>query len=233
MTEAVVLAILCAVAVAGLAMFEWHWPGRRRARIADWAAARGWRYAPRDQRWEGLLPGFPFDRGSLQRAQNVVTGAFGPYAAAAFDYSYRSGNRNDFLIAQRFAVHVLRLPAALPWVHLAPETLADRAAKLLGAQDIDFESEEFNRVYRVQASDPRFASDLVNPRTMDLLMLCGAPDLRVHGRHIVVVTAGPLDVDLIDTALVLLAGACENLPSFVWSERGVAPPPPLAKGARS
>ncbi|HEX6417300.1 MAG TPA: hypothetical protein VFZ77_02345 [Acidimicrobiales bacterium] len=233
MTEAVVLAMLCAVAVAVLLRYDWSGSRRRRVGVADWAAQRGWRYVARDQRWEGLLPGFPFDRGIFPRAQNVVTGAFGGYAAGAFDFSYRSDKRNDFLIAQRFGVHVLRLPAALPWVHLSPETLADRAAKLLGAQDIDFESEEFNRVYRVQASDPRFASDLVNPRTMDLLMQRGAPDLRVHGRHIVVVTAGPLHVALIDTALALLAGVCENLPSFVWSERGVAPPPPLANEARS
>lgn len=228
MTEAVVLAMLCAVAVGVLLRYDWSGWRRRRAVVADWAAQRGWRYVARDQRWEGLLPGFPFDRGMFPRAQNVLTGAFGPYAAAAFDYSYRSDSRNDFLIAQRFGVHVLRVPAALPWVHLSPETLADRAAKLLGAQDIDFESEEFNRVYRVQASDPRFASDLVNPRTMELLMQCGAPDLRVYGRHLVVVTAGRLDLDLVDTALTLLAGVCGNLPSFVWSERGVAPPPPLA-----
>jgi hypothetical protein len=107
-----------------------------------------------------------------------------------------------------------------------------RDARPAGAQDIDFESEEFNRVYRVQATDPRFASDLVNPRTMELLMQCGAPDLRVYGRHLVVVTAGRLDLDLVDTALTLLAGVCENLPSFAWSERGVASPP-LAWRARS
>ena len=86
LTEAGVLAMLCAVAVGVLLRYDWSGWRRRRAVVADWAAQRGWRYVARDQRWEGLLPGFPFDRGMFPRAQNVLTGAFGPYAAAAFDY---------------------------------------------------------------------------------------------------------------------------------------------------
>ena len=44
------------------------------------------------------------------------------------------------------AVAVLAYVGALPWVHIRPETaILDAAARLFGGQDIELESEDFNR----------------------------------------------------------------------------------------
>jgi hypothetical protein len=160
----------------------------------------------------------------------VVTGQFGPYRAVVFDYRYRKDDMGSrYPTIERFAVHALALPARLPWVHISAEGYAHKAAKLLGGQDIELESEEFNRAYRVRSDDPRFAVDLLNARTMDLLLRCGGPDVRVGGGYIVLVTDGRLDLSAVDAALVLLATMCEQLPGFVWTDRRVSPPRRLGR----
>lgn len=227
----VVMLLVAAAAAPVMVVWERHLSRRRRARIASWAAQRGWNFVARDPRWEHVLPGFPFGTGFRWRARNVVSGPFGRYPAAAFEYSYQGERRNDGMIPQRFGVHVLRLPAPLPWLHLSAERFADRAAKLFGAQDLDFESEDFNRLYRVRAIDPRLASDIVNPRTMELLIEVGGPDVRIHGWNIALVTPGRLDLEVVEGALTVLANVCDNVPPFVWRDHGGAAP--LAPGARS
>lgn len=229
------IVMVLAVASVGLVVLVWdrQVSRRRRARIASWAAQRGWRYVARDPRWEHALPGFPFERGYRPRARNVVSGPFGRYPAAAFDYSYQGERRDDWMLPHRFGVHVLRLPAPLPWLHLSAEVLADRAAKLLGAQDLDFESEEFNRLYRVRATDARLASDVVNPRTMEMLIEMGGPDVRIHDAYIALVTPGRLDLEVVDGALTALARICDQVPAFVWHDHGRAARRPQAPGARS
>ena len=127
-------------------------------------------------------------------------------------------------------MHALALPVALPWVHLSPEGFFDKAAKLFGAQDIEFESDEFNQAYRVRADDPRFAYDLVNPPTMHALLGAGRPDVRVFGTYLILVRRGKLDLGAVDWALTVLAGMCERMPDFVWTDRGAVAPPPLVPG---
>ena len=207
---------------------------KRRAAIARWAGGRGWTYAERDDRWSDHWPDHPFDTGYGQRADNVMTGPFGPYAVVVFDFSYKQSSgsgKTRSTRTYRFAVHALALPVALPWVHLSAEGFLDRAAKFFGAQDIEFESDEFNRAYRVRADDERFAYDLVNPQTMAHLLAWDGPDVRVVGPYLVHVARGRLDLGAVDRWLTMLAGVCQNVPDFVWSDRRVSPPPPLAPGA--
>ena len=216
---------LVVVAVAGTLVFR-SWDLRHQRRlIARWAALRDWRYAERDDTWVDRWRGYPFDRGHTTRAENVMTGPFGPYQAVVFDYRFRKDDFGSrYPTIERFGVHALALPARLPWVHIAAEGYTQKAAKLLGRQDIELESEEFNRAYLVQSEDPKFAVDLLNARTMDLLLRCGGPDVRVEGGYIVLVTDGFVDLSAVDAALVVLATMCEQLPSFVWTDRRVSPP---------
>jgi hypothetical protein len=46
------------------------------------------------------------------------------------------------------------------------ENVLTRAADVTGVEDIDFESEEVNRTYRVSSEDPKFARALVDARMM-------------------------------------------------------------------
>jgi hypothetical protein len=200
----------------------------RAAVIQRWAAARGWVYSPSEPHWADRWPGPPFDVEAYKSVGNVVKGPYGPYSAVAFDYTFvgsQGTSRAQRSTTRNFGVVALAMPVALPWVHIVPEGLWDRAAKLLGGQDIEVESEEFNRAFRVRTSDPRFAYDLLNPRTIEALLAYAPLDVRVSGRDVVALAPGVIAIEAVDAWLGLLAGVLERLPTYVWSDRRVAPPP--------
>ncbi len=59
---------------------------------------------------------------------------------------------------------------AWPAIRIAKEGMADKAFQMIGAPDIDFESEEFNRMFVVQCADRKFASALIDPLMMAFLL---------------------------------------------------------------
>ena len=59
---------------------------------------------------------------------------------------------------------------------------------------------------------------------MAMLLDCGGPDVRIDGDWIILVTPDPVDLSMIDAALTVLATVVENVPGFVWTDRGVPPP---------
>jgi len=89
---------------------------------------------------------------------------------------------------------------------------------------VRFESEEFNKMFTVRTDDPKFASDVIHPRTMEYLMQAAPPGFVING---------PLmrfEVSKHDTATI---GFCADfahdflsrVPSFVWQDRRISPPP--------
>lgn len=92
-----------------------------------------------------------------------------------------------------------------------------------GGRKVKFELEEFNNAYTVRTSDPKFASDVLHPRTMEYVMSAAPPGLEIEGQ---------LVRFLPDEHDTLLIGRCADfvhellarVPSFVWHDRGITPP---------
>jgi hypothetical protein len=82
----------------------------------------------------------------------------------------------------------------------------------------------FNDRFTVRTDDPKFASDVIHPRTMEFLMAEQPPSFRIAGDVM------RFSVDKHDTQLI---GFCADfaheffsrVPSFVWKELQIAPPP--------
>jgi hypothetical protein len=92
-----------------------------------------------------------------------------------------------------------------------------------GGKKVRFESEEFNDRFTVRADNPKFASDVIHPRTMEFLMAVQPPGFRIEGN------AMRFPVDKHDTQLI---GFCADfaheffarVPSFVWKDVQITPP---------
>ena len=92
-----------------------------------------------------------------------------------------------------------------------------------GGKKIRFESEEFNDRFTVRTNDPKFASDVIHPRTMEFLTAVDPPGFRVEGDVM------RFQVDKHDTQLI---GFCADfaheffsrVPSFVWKDLQITPP---------
>jgi hypothetical protein len=110
------------------------------------------------------------------------------------------------------------LKAPLPGLELSPESLITRLGNAIGFDDVELESEDFNRRYRVHAQDPKFAYDVLNPRTMQALLARPALHMRLQGADAVSWSSGRLDPAELLAHLSTLQLVVAGIPSFVWSD---------------
>jgi hypothetical protein len=126
-----------------------------------------------------------------------------------FGYSYGDEYRDrDGRVRERwrhFGCPPAQHDGARPVLRIVPERFFDRAVQRLGQVGIDLESEEFNRTFVVRCQDRRFATDLLSPEMMELLLgTRGRP--RPRRRPAVPGRRGPLGGGPAPTWLTSLAG---------------------------
>ncbi len=216
------LIALAVVVVGAFVYFGWLSAKKRRELFQQFAASNSWTWTPRDDSFSARFPGSPFGDGDSRKAQNVLQGEHRGRPMVAFDYSYQThstdGEGRRQTTTHRYAVCAFSLPAWLTKVELVPEGLLGRVGTALGMQDIEFESEDFNRRFRVRADNPKLAYDVLPPRTMEALLTRPALHLRLLGADALCWESGshsPADLlARLDTLAVLLDG----IPDFVWSD---------------
>jgi hypothetical protein len=220
--EPILFFLLFAVVAGVVGYVGWLQAKKRRELFQQFAAGQGWTWTARDDSWNARFDGAPFDEGDHRECENVLRGQFRDRAMVAFDYSYQThstdsrGNRQT--TTHRFAFCSLALPAAVPKLELVPESVFGRLGTALGMQDIELESEDFNRRYRVRCSNAKFAYDVLPPRTMQALLGRTALHLRLQGvdamcweprRHSPSELLARLDA--LDTLI-------DGIPVFVWND---------------
>jgi hypothetical protein len=218
----VLLLALVLLAAGGLAAAGWYRAKRRRELLQGFARSNGWSFTARDDTWARRFDGRPFGTGDHRRAANVMQGQFRGRPVAAFDYSYQThtsdGNGGSSTTTHRYAVCAVSLPAAVPRLELLPESLFGRVGTALGMQDIELESEEFNRRYRVRSDAPRFASDALPPRTLEALLARPALHLRLQGADALCWETGQHGPADLLARLDALCALLDGIPPFVWSD---------------
>jgi hypothetical protein len=223
------LLLLAFVAFAGLA-FWWSWSQakKRRELFRSFAAGQGWRWIERDDSWTDRFQGTPFQEGDHREVINVLDGTFRGRPMIAFDYSYQThstdskGNRTT--TTHRFAICSLAMPAALPSFELVPEGFLGRVGTMLGMQDIELESEDFNRRFRVRCDDAKLAYDVLPPRTMEALLARPALHVRLYGADALCWESGAHSPSELLARLDTLSALLDGVPSYVWNDRkGTAP----------
>lgn len=198
----------------------------RLAAIQSLCLSNGWQFLAGDPfNLPGRWSGSPFDQGYDRRAKNVVTGEVKGRPMIAFDYSYKTdstdskGNRTTS--THPFAIYALGMPCALPEVQLVPESVFGRLGTALGMQDIELESEDFNRKYRVRCSNPKLATDILTPRTMEMLIAAPKMRFRFAGSDVVCFEGGCISAAEIINRTTALANVLDGVPAFVWKDYGL------------
>jgi hypothetical protein len=202
---------------------------QRREAFAAFAASQGWSYAPVDQALTGQWRGEPFGSGDNRRAVNALRGNFQGRPVVAFDYSYQThttdseGRRQT--TTHKYGVVAMELPGALPHLQVEHEGIFGGVlANAIGFRDIQFESEQFNRAFRVKAADDRFGHAVVTPRMMELLLARGEIPWRIEGNTLVGWSGGSHDPNQILSRLDLLKQVTDLVPGYVWRDyAGVDP----------
>ncbi|MEX0985632.1 MAG: hypothetical protein WD096_11385 [Actinomycetota bacterium] len=106
----------------------------------------------------------------MRGLEHVSWGTWNGMSVEVFEYWYTVGSdpgRTDY---ERFTCVLTPVPATWPDLVIEPERVATLLPQAVGLRDVAFESETFNRAYRVRCADPRFASAFIDARMMAWLL---------------------------------------------------------------
>jgi hypothetical protein len=147
---------------------------QRRRALAAIAAKLGLQYSRDDPYALDNFPFALFEKGDGRGCNNVLAGSWQGLDVRAFDYWYydettssKGGSSRSYHF---FSCVETTLDMVASHVTLTHETLFTRLADHIGFADIQFESEQFNRMFRVKCDDSKFATDLVDARMMQWLL---------------------------------------------------------------
>jgi len=171
---AIVLIVIVAVLVfGGLAYYQYK---QRQARIAA-VAALGKRinftFSQDDIERIVSMPFKLFAMGDGRRVELVLSGTHNNLPLKLFDYWYydettdSQGHRSKTY--HRFTCGLLTIPAACPRIRVGHEGFFSRLGEHLGMHDVEFESDDFNRRFRVKCDDQKFAFCLIDGKMMEWL----------------------------------------------------------------
>ncbi|MDR0837254.1 MAG: DUF3137 domain-containing protein [Propionibacteriaceae bacterium] len=200
---------------------------KRREALINFAAQNGWRFTQRDDRYARMWQGEPFRLFGGQ-AKEIFEGIWAPtgHHFIAFGYSYTEthtdaqGHRTS--TTYHFEVRALGLPRALPRLSISSEGFWTKAGKLFGGQDIEFESDDFSRAFRVTADDARFAYGVIHPQFMEWMLGPGQTIVpwRIDNAYLVTFESGQLDINRFPHRLSLMADLARQIPEPVWTTYG-------------
>jgi len=230
-TSSLGLLAFCLVGAVFIAGAVWAavQQSKKRQALMAFCQSQGWTYTREDGSLVGRWQGAPFGRGESRRVTDVVRGVREQRPFTAFNYQFverhSDGKGGSTTTTYRYAVVALGLPAFLPTVEVVPDNLFTRAAAAIGlSPGIELESEDFNRKFRVTGRDPKFASDILSPRTMELLLRSPARSWRIEGSDLLSWDNGRIDpVEVLGT-LAPLCAVVAGIPTFVWHDHGYDPP---------
>ncbi len=169
-----VFVVAVAVAVVGGIVWSFYAKRKRAETFQTMATQLGLSYAPEDP--FGVL-GWPFalfQRGDGRGVENVLWGTWQKVDVTAFDFWYYEESTDSeghtSRSYKRFDCAITTIGAACSHLTIDHESLLSRIAGALSLKDLQFESDEFNRAFKVNAKDERFAYAFVDARMMRWLL---------------------------------------------------------------
>jgi hypothetical protein len=219
----VLILVLAAVVALAIAWFAYQAKKKRREALFLFAAQHDLEYSRPDPYSIDESYGFAlFRRGDGRGCENVLAGVWRGLPVREADYWYyeetsdgRGGRTRSY---SYFSVVVADLSCSVPHISIERENLLTRLTDHLGFHDIDFESEAFNRTFRVRSDDRQFAYQLIDARMMQWLLATGGefgfellgPNLLAYSKR-----RGPADLPPLFEAAV---GFADQLPRLIHSE---------------
>jgi hypothetical protein len=201
---------------------------QRYRELVNFAKAHGWTYTQRNDSILDRFSGGVFDHPD-RMATDIFEGEFGPdhVPFIAFTYGYMvhlpSRGENKKAIPRNFAVCALGLERALPPLEVTREGATTGVSRFFGGQDIELESDDFNRTFRVRSPNVAYAYAVLHPEMMELLLGPGLTLAPWHINGYDFVCFEPdllIDVNRFPYKLHAMIRVMKQIPELVWDEYG-------------
>jgi hypothetical protein len=172
----------------------------------------------------GFLDKLWNSRGGDERSCiNVITGEHGRNSVTLFDYYYVTEDNKVWWWAPSWETHcylsfiIVNMNSNFPELTIAKESFFSKIAQAFGFDDIDFESHEFSRRYKVKSSDKKFAYDFCNARMIDYLLDQPVMAIEVEKHSLALGFDDQHDVRQTDFHLSHLAKIRSLMPNYLFN----------------
>ena len=211
------IVLVAGVIAAGYFLFEKARAHRHSQAVREFAARHGWEYSGGVPGITTRLTGFPLGVGVNKRVEDGIAGTYGGFECSHFTYRFEYSFGDDKAVDQVFTMTVVTLYVPLDRLDLVPEDGASRVMGAIAGADIDLESAEFNRLWRLISADKRFAVDVVDPRMMQHLLRHRLPGVavRIDQNYVIAWSAGVAQLDELAPRLNLVTGIASRIPAHV------------------
>jgi hypothetical protein len=163
-------------------------------------------------------------KGHAKSASNVIAGETAYGELRYFDYKYTEG-RGDKAHTYRKSACGLNPPYYFTRLLVRPENFLDKAAGMLGFEDIDLDNAEFNRKFYVSCDDKKFAYDVLNQRAMEFLLARPGITMEMAPHCILFSYDSRLSPDGVAALIGTAEQFCALLPDFLRNDRQMAAAP--------
>lgn len=190
---------------------------QRRQGILAIAQRAGLQYS-QDDPFDCTRVGFSlFRRGDGRGAENVVwRDDEAGHTYRAFDYWYYDEDKEGAKTYHRSSCAMALVGSSWPDISIVRDGVLTKVVRAVGGGDIDFESEEFNRLFAVRCTDRRFATALLDARMLELLVSTkGELAFELKGRWLLVWTS-PVRPQLVPGLLRIAETFVATIPKVVW-----------------
>jgi len=180
------LFVMAGALMAAIVVLSWVSHRRRQEGLQLEAVRLGLAYTSEDPFGLLDLPFELFTRGDGRGIDSVVYGTWQGMSVHVADYWYyeeTSNGKTTSRTTYRFSCVVTPIDARCPHLAIAPENILTRLADAIALDDLQFESEEFNRAFNVKG-DHELGVAFCDARMMTWLLANGADRIfEIHGRR--------------------------------------------------
>jgi hypothetical protein len=155
-------------------------------------------------------------RGSNRYVFNILSGNYQGHDVMMFDYHYQvnSGKNTHH---HYFSFFILGLPGSFPELVIDKEGFFSKVAQALGYDDIDFESHEFSRKFRVRSPNKKFAYDVCNGQMIEYLLSNSDLSIEIEGEVMAISFNSRLSPEYIEPNLNRLVTVRSLMPEYLFS----------------
>lgn len=161
--------------------------------------------------------------GHSKRASNVISGDLGEGRVCYFDYRYTTGSGKD-QTTHHYSVCAFESTYFWRRLFVRPENFLDKAAAMIGFDDIDLDNAEFNSAFFVKCEDKKFAYDILSQKVMEFFIERRGLSLEMLGNLLVFYRSGTLSAAEVEPLIVDAAAFTALLPNYLRTDRQAAAP---------
>ena len=214
----VVAVWLVVLAIGGIAAAR---RAQRRQDAAAIAAKVGWQFDAIDPFDCTRIAFQLFRKGDVREATNVMwRDSDDGHTYRVFDFAYWEEHRDEYgrvsKTYHRSSCALALVGSAWPDITIWREGMLDKVFSAISGGDIDFESEEFNRLFAVHCEDRKFASALIDPQMLEFVLgTRGQLSFELKGRWLLV-WSDPVPPKYMPGLLHVAEQFVQHIPKVVW-----------------